>query len=175
MTVGSGQFDRQGNTVTIANQVAFTATLSPICWIWPSQPPPKPRVPNSCQPRHATSRSGHHLKASPAMRNRSNPKFRPAASLATVASRSWRSRNPVLLAAFAREYTTEHENSAREASPVCQARSPTLRLGRRNWQKRFDQLPQRIRNEHASHVKVLRTAIECRSCCRAARGFCYSL
>ena len=41
MTVGSGQFDRQGNTVTIANQVAFTATLSPICRIWPSQPPPK--------------------------------------------------------------------------------------------------------------------------------------
>ena len=41
VTVGSGQFDRQGNTVTIANQVAFTATLSPICRIWPSQQPPK--------------------------------------------------------------------------------------------------------------------------------------
>src|SRR5215470_858304 len=32
----------------------------------------------------------------------------------------------------------EHEYDARKASPVCQARSPTLRLGRRNWQKRFD-------------------------------------
>ena len=27
--------------MTIANQVALTATLSPVCWIWPSQPPPK--------------------------------------------------------------------------------------------------------------------------------------
>src|SRR6516164_3252697 len=59
--------------------------------------------------------------------------------------------------------TTEHENNAREASPVCQARSPTLRLGRRNWQKRFDQLPQRIRNEHASHLKVPPTVIESRT------------
>jgi hypothetical protein len=47
----------------------------------------------------------------------------------------------------------EHENDAREASAVCQARSPTLRLGRRNWQKRFDQIPQPIWNERASHVK----------------------
>lgn len=37
----SGQFDRQGNAVTIANQVALTAMLSPICRIWPSQQPPK--------------------------------------------------------------------------------------------------------------------------------------
>ena len=44
--------------------------------------------------------------------------------------------------------------NSRVASPVCQARSPTLWLGRWNWQERFDQLPQRIRNEHASHVKV---------------------
>ena len=41
MTVRSGQFDPQGNAMTIANQVALTATLSPICRIWPSQQPPK--------------------------------------------------------------------------------------------------------------------------------------
>ena len=41
MTVRSGQFDRQGNAVTIANQMALAATLRPICWIWPSQHPPK--------------------------------------------------------------------------------------------------------------------------------------
>ena len=41
MTVRSGQLDCQGNAMTIANQVALTATLSPICRIWPSQPPPK--------------------------------------------------------------------------------------------------------------------------------------
>ena len=41
MTVRSGQFDRQGNAVTIANQVALTAPFSPICRIWPSQQPPK--------------------------------------------------------------------------------------------------------------------------------------
>ena len=41
MTVRSGQLDCQGNAMTIANQVALTATLSPICRIWPSQQPPK--------------------------------------------------------------------------------------------------------------------------------------
>ena len=41
MTVGSGQYDCQGNAVTIANQVALTATLSPICRIWSGQQPPK--------------------------------------------------------------------------------------------------------------------------------------
>ena len=70
----------------------------------PVSSPQKPRVPNSGQPQHATRRSGHHGKASPAMRNGSNPKSRPAASLATVTSRSCRSRNPVLSAASAREY-----------------------------------------------------------------------
>ena len=154
MTVRSGQFDRQGNTVTITNQVAFTATLGSICRIWPSQPPPKTAR------TEQLSTTARDQSIWPSRESQSsnakwiNPKFRPAASLATVASRSWRSRNPVILAAFAREYTTEHENSAREASPVCQARSPTLRLGRRNWQKRFDQIPQRIRNERASHMKV---------------------
>jgi hypothetical protein len=41
VTVGSLQFDCQRNAVTIANQVALAATLSPICRIWPSQQPPK--------------------------------------------------------------------------------------------------------------------------------------
>lgn len=41
MTVRSGQFDCQSNALTIANQMALTATLSPIYWIWPGQQPPK--------------------------------------------------------------------------------------------------------------------------------------
>ena len=77
--------------------------------------------------------------------------------------RRQRSVRRALLTANAAQYlrqhppgntSTEHKNNAREASPICQARSATLRLCRRNWQKRFDQIPQRIRNERASHVKV---------------------
>ena len=98
----SAQLDCQGNAMTIANQVAPTATARSICRISPSQQPPTPRVPTSCQPQHAISRLGHHRKASPAMR-KSNPKFRPATNLATVASKSCESRNPLLSAASARE------------------------------------------------------------------------
>jgi hypothetical protein len=35
-------------------------------------------------------------------------------------------------------------------------RGDLLAAWRRNWQKRFDQTPQSIRNEHASHLKHLR-------------------
>src|SRR5207249_1972618 len=53
--------------------------------------------------------------------------------------------------------TLEHEDNTCEASPVCQARSATLRLRQKHWQKRFDQTPQRIRNKHVSHVKILKS------------------
>ena len=163
MTVGFGQFDRQGNTVTIANQVAFTATLSPICWIWPSQPPPKPRVPNSCQPRHATSRWPSRESQS------SNAKWIKSQIPSCCQSRNRRQQvmaepQPSAFGSIRQGIPLRSTKiNAREASPVCQARSPTLRLGRRNWQKRFDQLPQRIRNEHASHLKVPPTVIESRT------------
>jgi hypothetical protein len=155
VTVRSGQFDRQGNAVTIANQVAITAPLSPICRIWPRQQPPKTA---RTEQLSATARdeSISAITGKPVQQCEMDqipnsvllPVSQPSpAGHARAATQCFR-QHP------AGNAITKHENNAREASPVCQARSPTLRLGRRNWQKRFDQIPQRIRNERASHVKV---------------------
>jgi hypothetical protein len=62
---------------------------------------------------------------------------------------------------------------ARQARSVRRGRSP-CGLGDGIGRRCFDQIPQRIRNEHASHLKVPLTAIECGSCYRSARRFCYS-
>ena len=153
MTVGSGQFDRQGNTVTIANQVALTATLSPICRIWPSQQPPK----TARTEQLSTTARDQSIWPSRESQS-SNAKWIKSQIPSCCQSRNRRQQvmpepQPSAFGNI-RQGITEHKNNAREASPVCQTRSPTLRLGRRNWQKRFDQLSQRIRNERASHVKV---------------------
>ena len=77
---------------------ARSVGLGPVC------SPQKLRALNNCRQQHATSRFGHHVKASLPMRNGSNPKFRPPANRANAASRSCRSRTPALSAASAREF-----------------------------------------------------------------------
>jgi len=94
----------------------------------PLNSPQKPRARSNCRQQHATSRSGHHGQASSAMRNGSSPRFRLSASRATAASRSSRNHTP-------------------DVSAACG-------LGRWRWEKRFDQNPQRIRNEYGGHMIV---------------------
>lgn len=116
-------------------RLALSVGFCPVC------SPQKSRAPNNCRPQHANSRFGHHVKASSAMRNGSNPKFRPAANPADAASRSCRSRNPVLSAASAKECHFAARKLCRQGKSDPSARSATLRLGQRNWDKGFDQTP----------------------------------
>ena len=155
MTVGSGQFDRQGNTVTIANQVAFTATLSPICRIWPSQTPPK----TARTEQLSTTARDQSIWPSRESQS-SNAKWIKSQIPSCCQSRNRRQQvmpepQPNAFGSIRQGIPLRSTKimPARQARSVRRGRPP-LRLGRRNWQKGFDQLPQRIRNEHASHVKV---------------------
>src|SRR5579863_85112 len=137
----------------------------------PVSSPQKRRVPNSCQSPRVTSRSGHHEKASPAMRNGSNPKFRPAASRATVASSSSRSRNPVLSAAAAREY---HYG----ARKLCPRGKPGLSDAVAHLAAWATDLAEEVRSNSTTHQKRAHqpyegppAAIGCRSCGRFTMGF----
>lgn len=155
MTVGSGQFDCQWNAVPIANQMALAATFSPICRIWASLQPPK------IARTEQLSTTARDQSIWPSRESQfSNAKWIKSQIPCSCQSRKRRQQvMPEPTTQFFRQHppgdtTSEHENDAREASPVCQAGSATLRLGQRNWEKRFDQTPERIRNEHGSHVKV---------------------
>ena len=176
MTVGSGQYDCQGNAVTIANQVALTATLSPICRIWSGQQPPKTAR------TEQLSTTARDQSIRPSRESQSNTaKWIKSQIPSCCQSRNRRQQvmpepQPSVFGSIRQGMPLRSTKimPARQAWSVRRDRPP-CGLGRRNWQKRFDQIPQRIRNEPASHVKVPPTAIECPSGYRSTRGFCYRL
>jgi len=105
------------------------------------------------------------------MRNGSNPKFRPAASRATVASSSSRSRNPVLSAAAAREY---HYG----ARKLCPRGKPGLLDAVAHLAAWATDLAEEVRSNSTTHQKRAHqpyegppAAIGCRSCGRFTMGF----
>src|SRR4051812_38498622 len=133
--------------MTIAYQVALAAKLRPICGIWPSQQPPKTA---RTEQLSTTARDQSIWPSRESQSN--NTKWIKSQIPSCCQSRNRRQQlipepQPSPCGSIRQGIPLRStKNDAREASPVCQTRSPTLRLGRRNWQKRFDQIPQRIRN-----------------------------
>jgi hypothetical protein len=100
---------------------------------------------SSCRRSRVTNQCRLRARASSGGRNGSDPKCPALASRATVASRSYQSRSPVLEATLPRNSAAQHKQDASQTGAIGDSRTPTTRSRWRNRQERFDDFPQRVR------------------------------
>jgi hypothetical protein len=176
VTVGSGQFDGQGNAATIANQVALAATLGPICRIWPSQQPPKTArteqlSTTACDQSICPSRESQS----------SNAKWIKSQIPSCCQSRNRRQQvmpepQPSLLGSIRQGIPLRSTKimPARQARSVRRGRPP-CGLGRGIGRNGSIERHKASGTSAAAMSRVPQRAIECPRGYRATREFCYRL